>query len=492
MKIVKILSLALALIMFAGLCISCKINDSSNDTTLSAVQTTQSPSEIDDLYDVNGFLKDDIDPTTNLDGKTITILYWDDCPNQEFFSEKATGESVNDAIFSRNAKVQERLNVEMAFVGVHGNYDNTDVYLQKVKASVDQEYDIYSAHSATIAVVTYNGYCRNLLDYDVIDFEKPWWPDTLIDEATIGDKLYFASGDISTNMLYMMYGCYFNKNIIENYNLDNPYDLVKSNEWTLEKFYEMAESISIDITNITEDTVKGFSCTSQVHLDPFFVGSNLKTVDHTSDGSLQISPDFGSSKAQGIVEEVCSFLNSTGNYQNNVFVNDSKRFDNGNSLFTFNTAAYAFNYLKSLDVEYGIVPTPKYDEDQEDYSTLFGFSVSLYSISKQTDLGIESAVLLECLGSEGYRTITPVLFEECMKYKYAKDDVTSQMFDIIRNTVCFDVGRLYCKTFNRLTFSLYRDCVQKNNTGYLTLYNSNESFLKTTLDTIVTNIEKDQ
>ncbi len=51
--------------------------------------------------------------------------------------------------------------------------------------------------------------------------------------------------------------------------------------------------------------------------------------------------------------------------------------------------------------------------------------------------------MLECWAAEAYRTTTPAQFETTMKLKYSESDVEAEMFDIIRTTVCFDMGRMF-------------------------------------------------
>ena len=112
------------------------------------------------------------------------------------------------------------------------------------------------------------------------------------------------------------------------------------------------------------------------------------------------------------------------------------------------------------DVEFfGIVPVPKYDSAQENYSTILGFPYSLYGISKGSRNEDDAAVTLECMASEGYRQVTPVVFEEGMKAKYAHDSTVAQMYDILRETLSFDIGRLFTMSFQKITFQKFREAV---------------------------------
>ena len=60
----------------------------------------------------------------------------------------------------------------------------------------------------------------------------------------------------------------------------------------------------------------------------------------------------------------------------------------------------------------------------------------------QSDLTIVSAVL-ECLGSEGYRSTSPAVVETCLKSRYAQTEQMSEMLSLIIDSVYYDFGRIY-------------------------------------------------
>ena len=471
MTMKKITALFLALVMLVLVAVGCA---NTEDTPDAADTTTATPTQNADTTvpsdtsssegdELSGFVKDEIPADARLDGKTITLLHWDNAGKQEFFSEGQSGEIVNDAIYSRNLTVEDRLGVMLAFASSPGKYEEQDVFIKKAENDITSgacEYDAFATYSMTIASAAYNGMATDLRQFDILDFEKPWWPDTLLNESTIYDKLYFASGDISTNLLYMMYGCFFNKSILDDHGLENPYELVYNNQWTMDKMFEMSENIYNDANGdsaIGVEDVFAFSTTTYVHLDPFYYAAGLKTMDNNADGTPVVSPDFSSEKAIDVVNKVRAYLND-GNYAN--YQDGNKIFQDGRSLFIFDRVQYAENNLKDATFEYGMVPAPKYDSAQENFSTVLGFGYTLYCISNGSKDPEGTALVMECMASESYRQVTPVFFETCMKYKYASDNDTSRMYDILRDTVSFDIGRIFTMSFNKITYQYFRNCVR--------------------------------
>ena len=59
----------------------------------------------------------------------LNVLYWEDAENQEYFSEGQNGAEVNDAIFRRNASVEDRLGVKLVFTATPGNSSNAKKFL---------------------------------------------------------------------------------------------------------------------------------------------------------------------------------------------------------------------------------------------------------------------------------------------------------------------------------------------------------------------------
>ena len=179
-------------------------DNTPEDTTTAAADETTAPTKLSSL-------PEDLD----FEGATVNFLYWDDVERPEFFSEGMTGDNVNDAIYQRNLNVEDRLKVKLNYIGEKGNVSNSDNFLKKVQNSFnagEKAYDILASHSRTGGVVAAGGMAMDLLDIDdsYIDLSMPWWPESITETATIGDKMYFISGDISTNTLHFMYGVYYN------------------------------------------------------------------------------------------------------------------------------------------------------------------------------------------------------------------------------------------------------------------------------------------
>ncbi len=154
-------------------------------------------------------------------------------------------------------------------------------------------------------------------------------------------------------------------------------------------------------------------------------------------------------------------------------------------MFLMSRARYASRDLGGATFNYGVAPIPKYTADQDGYSTCLGFPCTFYAVSGAAQHPQEAATVLECLSSEGYRIITPVLFEVTMKTRYTTDAIAAKTFDMARAGVSFDLGRIYSDALGNLTYSIFRNCICKGNPNFSRSYSASLPALETKLEEMI-------
>ena len=482
----RLISLMLAILTLAFVFASCA--DSSPEETTAggeAAGTTLPEETTEDIYDKDGFLKDRIPETLNYGGEVVDILYWNNAKNAEYDTED-DGDIINSSIFNRNNIVEDRIGIQFNWIGEKGDYSQRNDFNDIISADLSGSciYDIISAYSTTIAMAATHGYATDLLEYqDALSFDMPWWGADLTEMATINDKLYFATGDISTNYLLRMYGTFFNKTLIDDNKLANPYDLVDDNKWTVDEFIKLASVFKGDSSTGGEVTYGLVH--DAITLEALFYGSNLKFVEKDADDVPYLSESWKDVRAQSLMDKMAAYCKTSS------VLNDSKEDENtfakGSSLFVIYSLDLAMNYLGGGDLDYGIVPIPKYDADQENYSTTLNYKYSLYMISKGTDIPEIAAYTLEAMASQSYRTVTPDLYEVAMKIRYVTDVTSQRMIDHIRDGVSFEIGRTFTHVFDYDTYRTIRKALagtadagwQSTATSYAPVFEKN---LKTLID----------
>ena len=206
----RFIAFALSILMLLGTLVACaqtpddpadttpspadtKAPEGSNNSEATAEETTES------LYDEEGYLKSSL-PDDYVADQEEWVDRADRFGANEYTDPEQNGEIVNDAIFKRNANVEAKMGVKLAWVDIKGQYNsdgqNYANHVGNMYSSGDTTYDIISAHSRTIALTAMSGYCEEMTKLDHLDFEKPWWPKVMLDTATINENAYVSPADI--------------------------------------------------------------------------------------------------------------------------------------------------------------------------------------------------------------------------------------------------------------------------------------------------------
>jgi hypothetical protein len=453
--------IALILVMFMlAFAVACNLTGNNGKDTSNPNGTSgQSGDTNDPNYDDKGYWKDDLPNDLNYEDTTIKVLNWN-AERDEFFVEKDTGDTVVSAIFNRNAQVEQRLNVKLDFTLQDGNVSNMAnfvTFVEKQNQSGDF-YNIIATYSRTAGTLSTKGYFVDLnqVDDSYINLEQPWYPQTLISTLAVNDKLHFVSGDMSTNVLHFMYSVYFNKKLFADEGIENPYNLVREQKWTIEKMMNLKTDYYQDLDSDGKMSLGDrYTFTSiYYNLDALYTGSGLRLLQQSNEQNLIISPDFTSEKAIDLVAKLGPWLVTkdclvSGGPLGTLAYQDP--FKNGTALMCLNRVYMAENHLREVEWKYGVVPVPKYDEAQSDYITVVGNPFTLYGIMNGSEEITQTTAVLECWSSEGYRRTTPAVFETNMQSKFSDTEDDSEMFGIIHDTITFDLGRIFYSELNKIS-----------------------------------------
>ena len=439
----------------------------SGDALGSTTQSNGNTLDGDEKYDSNGYLKDDLPSDLYFDAD-ISVLHWTEMDLSEFDPAEDTKNVIEKAILERDSRVEERLGVSFQWIAAEGHWKSEGPFLAKVQNAMNggdaTRLDIIATYSQTAALISTAGLVLDLKDNYYLDLEKPWWPEALTETFTISDKLYFASGDLSTTFLSQMIGVYFNKGFFMDQNM---YDLVYDGEWTFDTMLSLVKDLGSDIDSVTGKSKGdrfGIVCPWEIYLDGFFYGCDMIMVDKDSNGALRVNSSYVGERADTVAEKLKTLFHGPSDAW---FTNEGtpiEAFSGGRAAFMVAPGVALLNVtdVRDSDVDYGILPMPKYDTTQKEYKTVCTNLISLYCIfaGSTEEQANRAGAVLECMASEGHRRIAPVVFDSCLQLRYAKDDDTGRMFELIRKGVTFDIGRVYSRSaLNDITQSKWQRIV---------------------------------
>ena len=438
-------------VMLTALCL-CSAVSCGGEQTLPQNQETVPVSQPEEssasLYDDNGYLYDSLPADLDFGGQTVTVYVRGDRLNEEFVTENS-GDIVDDAIFSRNGKIEERLNVKLSFFENTGMdyWGSRNLYLDTVRASVmadDGTIDIAAGLTNMMPFLAEEHLLLNLLDdVSYLDFSAPWWPEQLTEELSVKGRMHFASGEVCLGVVESMMCFYFNKNILKELDLEDPYQLVMDGIWTLDRFETMLSEAYVDLNGngkTDKEDRFGFTILAEPQAFNFVYSCGSRVTERDADGlpyfclAEESFINMLSRLAKIMNRDECPVSASTlGNYAN--------AFESGRALFSSGVFSSTENY-RDLGFDFGVIPYPKYDEKQERYITTARGDYSCFGIPVTAKIDAAAAVL-EALASENYRSVTPAYFEKALKVKYSRDNESAVMFDLIRNSVSYDFGYFY-------------------------------------------------
>ena len=87
----------------------------------------------------------------------------------------------------------------------------------------------------------------NYYDMPVIDITKPWWNQLATESLTLNGRCYLQMNYIPFTGVMLSHCLYFNKNLAEEYSISDLYSLVQNDEWTFDRFSELAKQVSQDL-----------------------------------------------------------------------------------------------------------------------------------------------------------------------------------------------------------------------------------------------------
>lgn len=457
----KITALLLALMLTAGMLVSC---GGSADT---AETTTAAANEISDTAETTTAQLTDSLPERDFGGKDFIFVTRDTASswlNPIIAAESLNGEVLNDAVFTRNRSVEERFNVSI-IQNSKPSGDRDGLTRNAILAGDSGLFDVVLITDRTALVFAQEGLLIPWSELTYIDLDMPWWSQTLNEQLSIAGNMYFAYGDFNLIPYDYTHMLIYNKQMGGNLGLELPYSLVLGNKWTYDVYAEYAVAALADLNGDGKmDGNDSFGLLSQAkHVLPcFWISADVLSVTKDAD-DLPVFDLSGDEQFFNVIEKIfiITYDNGTWNADkgtNNTSTDNENKFIAGQGLFldsTFNNV----KRLRNMDADFSILPYPMWDEAQDGCrSRVEGGDLPMVTVIND-DLDL-TAYMLEALSCESWKTTIPAYYEIALKGKNTRDAESEEMMDIIYNNRVYDLGDTYwC---NQLRDGIFLQMFQSN------------------------------
>lgn len=460
MKKVLILLLLAALIL--PLCFACDSTpDPVAESSADESKEVSGPEESEYVPDI--YTGDDFS------GRTFTVLFShvfaerlsEILPNDGEKDGEAMPEQINIALKERKDRLEQELGVTLE---EQYHYDtsryggSTYTMIQNAITTALDEFQMVDICLYDLGALAQEGSLYNLYDIDNLKMTNPWWDQGFNDSVEIGGKLYFTTGDIDLNNKDATTCILFNASLFEELQLEDPYTLITSGEWTLDKVIELAKNCTDDTDGDGQITYRDkFGWAGQYDdMYSMIYGSGVRVVSDDAEGYPKMS--FYNEKTDKVVTKILEFMQEKDYYiSGNAMFNEftwpmaklTECFASGQCLFYSGTVETVSD-LSDMQDEFGLAPSPKYDKEQEAYYSLVNtWGANGMAVPKsvlESDLPFVGA----CMDALGYYSWSKVkgsvgynYYDVVLKYQKITTDKASAILDLVFERRGCELGAIY-------------------------------------------------
>ena len=486
----KILAMLLALLTLAPSLIACSGGDtgtsdtsaSDTNTESTAAETTAEPTDEELLAKYVSEL-----PDKNFDGYEFTILTRSESAHPSWFtrdvySEAEDGDPINDAVFKRNRLLEENLGV----IVKDNPQDSSTTTAKNLILSGEDSFDVVTDGVYHLASTLANaGYLIDYNSLDSIELKNEWWDQRMNSEMTVLNKLYFVTGDISIMDNEGTWQVLFNKELQEQYSLSDYYELRDNGSWTLDVMLKDATAVSKDLDG--DGAMKGevdqFGlATEDWNTYALWAGSG-EMVTRKNDEDL---PEFTiyNERSASVVEKA---LDINGNKEitmdHNLVAN---LYPTGRMHYQI-VGMRVLPVYRQSEVDFGILPLPKYNEQQDRYySVSSNYNLTAYGIPVTASDPERTAFILEAMAGTSFYTLTPAYYEISLMGKYIRDDESAESIELILANRSYDLAIIY--NWGNPT-NLFRDMTNQGTRDFSSRCAALETNMNAAIDQFVKTIE---
>ena len=398
-------------------------------------------------------------PDVDYEGAEFRILNFDQLWNMYIHLDapELNGEVLNDAVFYRNRKIEQELNCVIVEKTLENDAANTITRItDHAKTSImsgEDEYDCMFLPVNTAPDLITDGYLMDLNSIPELNLDAEWWDQDVIDVTTFNGELYFASGAGNLMAFDSMWCLFFNETMMENHQLELPYDLVRQGKWTIDELTKYCKAVASLNGDDSFTWSKDGSCiygisSHQNAPEHFWFSADEFTVD--VDKNENITFALGSDRFYGVMEKLAAMLDGKEGYTLKASNTDFDA-DAGGYVYVFTTGRSLFmtgeikaaQLMRDMNDNFGIVPFPKYDETQAQYYTSLVSQLFYFTIPTTNTCVERTATIAEYLTRDSYLDVIPLYYGNTVEQKGLRNEDSIEMLEIMRQTRAVDIATIF-------------------------------------------------
>ncbi len=457
----KVLALVLALLLILPVVVACGGPAEPEDTT-PADTTPSDPTTPDDPGTVTPVVDYEFDGEIKNYDTTIRVLArsgeqatnWGNYDLVYDEENELVVTEIKNAIKKRNDKLEEDMGVTINHIPSSDPYNDAYIGLYMGR----DQYDLILPGVKGAGTMAQSGFLLAMDELPNMNPEKGFYDQRAFKQLAINGRNYLFFSEITVVNLDATWLYYFNHELIDEYVLENPYQLLQDYQWTIGKLIDMCAIATKDAdgTATKEDDwgIVGhdYIITSLYH----GTGEMIATADETGEISITMNTprviQFVNKvielrqywaryqlKLSGIANDTNPYGFASGDNYNELM----KTFAGGRALFMGEVLASARD-LTAIDdgtLNIGILPCPLLDENQEEYFTPVNDIAACTVVPFTAEPRAEDlSNIIEYWAYLSHDTLYEAYYEQAQKSRFSKDDISPEVIDMIFDAVSYDIG----------------------------------------------------
>ena len=434
---IKLISLMLACLMLVSVLAACNNTDSTDKNKDSVANTVGGDAEGTKL------------PQIDWEGKEYRILgrqYTEEIfTNFEVDRDEMPEDVVGLAVWNRNATLLAKYGIDVVGNLVDKPADQAKTFLE----AGDDLYDLFMCPNTSMQQFGKAGHLVNINGLKYVDMENDCWNEYANEQLTFGGKLYYTTNKFLLQDKHRTWIIWYNRTLANELNAGYLEREVFDGTWTIDRLIEISKTCSKEsdgLDGMTAGDTWGVAIHTQGNFAQLLYGCGFRLSEMQKDGYPALVGPTDSMLS--IIDKVLELTVDTQHcYVQGLRPTDSDNKNDIESTFREGRAVimtHAVSWLSNLfrvDFEYGVLPMPKYTEEQEDYYCTPGIGNSCLMAVPATINDIEFAgFALEAISEESVNTTYKDYIETKCKLQVAYDEDMSKCFNIIFKNIVYDIA----------------------------------------------------
>ena len=272
----------------------------------------------------------------------------------------------------------------------------------------------------------------------------------------------------------------FNKQLVKNYDLDNPYELVEDGNWTLDTFGALCKTVTEDLNQdsvmnendrfgllVWDDSVVGIVNAA---------GQRCCTI--TPDGQIELTL-YNETTIEALEKyfDIAYDTQYSFTYQRNI--------NSGKDMWANDQALFWTSLLgnmpafREMESDFGILPYPKLNAEQEDYyHTVAPYNSQFICVPLVQNDVERTGVITEALAYYGQKIVLPAYYDVTLIGQSTRDEESEGMVELILDSLVFDIGYYYqIGPYNKQLIMMIRNFDRNFTSMYDSYKNSAQALL---------------